>query len=138
VGCGVNIADVMDELGTALGTIPELRVFPYWADRVTPPAAVVAWPDPLTFDATMGRGLDRMTIPVIVMVGAFNSRTTRDAMAKYLAGSGDMSVKQAIERHHTNAYDSVRVRTAEVNSYTVGGTELLAATFDVDLIGTGA
>lgn len=54
----MNLAAVMDELGAALGTIPGLRVFPYWADRITPPAAVVGWPDPLTYDATMRRGSD--------------------------------------------------------------------------------
>jgi hypothetical protein len=46
----------MDDLGAALETIDGLRVFPYWADKIVPPAAIVGFPESLDFDETMGRG----------------------------------------------------------------------------------
>lgn len=132
------LSDVMDDLGTALGTIPGLRVFPYWADRVTPPAAVVAWPDPLTYDSAMARGADRAELSVLVMVGKVDARTARDNLARYVDGSGEYSVKAAIDGHEATAYDSARVDRAEFGVITVAGIEYLAATFYVDIIGTGS
>lgn len=134
----MNIADVMDDLGTALETIAGLRVFPYWADRITPPAAVVAWPDPLTYDSTFGRGSDRVELAVMVMVGKVDSRTARDKVAAYADGSGASSVKVAIESHTPTAYHSARVQRCEFGVVTVASVEYLAATFYIDLTGTGA
>lgn len=134
----MNLADVMDDLGSALETIPDLRVFPYWADRVTPPAAVVTWPDPLTYDLTMGRGSDRMEVPVIVMVGKVDARTTRDAAGVYADGSGTHSVKAAIEAFTATAYDTARVERAEFGVITINGVELLSITFFVDVVGDGS
>lgn len=133
----MNLADVMDELAAALGEIAGLRVFPYWADRVTPPAAVIAWPEPLTYDHTARRGSDRMTVPVIVLVGKVDSRTARDRLAAYADGAGDTSVKTVLERHTFTALDSLRVQQCEFSVMTVAGVEYLAGTFDVDIVGKG-
>jgi hypothetical protein len=135
----MDLAAVMDDIGTALETIEGLRVFPYWADRIVPPAAVVGWPDPLSYDATMTRGADEVEgIPVIVMVGKADQRSARDQVAAYANGSGARSVKAVIEAHAATAYDSARVARAEFGVISVGGVEYLAATFSVDLIGQGA
>jgi hypothetical protein len=134
----MNIADVMDEIGTALETIDGLRVFPYYADKVNPPAAVLAWPDPLTYDSTMARGSDEITLALIVLVGRFDARTTRDRLALYLDGSGGSSVKEALETATYTAFDSVRVASATVDSYTSAGIELLGAEFSLDITGRGA
>ena len=132
------LSAVMDDLGTALGTIDGLRVFPYWADRISPPAAVVAWPDPLTYDSTMRRGGDRAEIPVIVLVGKVDTRTSRDELAAYADGSGSSSVKARIEAHTPTAYDSARVTRCEFGVITVASVEYLAATFYIDITGPGA
>lgn len=134
----MNLGAVMDDLGTALETIDGLRVFPYWADRVQPPAAVVAWPDPLTYDAAMRRGGDQAEIPVIVMVGKVDTRTARDALSRYADGTGTHSVKVAVESHTPTAYGSARVTRVEFGVISVASTEYLAATFYLDIIGTGA
>lgn len=134
----MNIADVMDELGTALDTIDGLRVFPYWADRVTPPAAVVAWPDPVTYDETFGRGMDKITIHVFVIVGRFDARSTRDRLAKYLDGSGGDSIKATLDGGTYTSCDSVTVQQAVVDSYIVAGTEYLGSDFTLLIVGRGA
>lgn len=133
----MNLAGVMDDLGAALETIPGLRVFPYWTDRITPPAAIVGWPEPLTFDATYFRGSDRAEIPIYVAVGKVDARSARDTMARYADGAGSYSVKAAVEAHAATAYGSARVMRVEFDVLTVAAVDYLAATFVVDLTGKG-
>lgn len=133
----MKIADVMDELGVALSTIPGLRVVPYYADRISPPTAVVGWPDELVFDGAFGRGMDRVELPVFVMVGRVDARNARKALAGYVNGSGPGTVKQAIESGNYMACDSVRVQSATIEAVSVAGVEYLAAVFRVDIAGTG-
>lgn len=132
------LSAVMDDLGAALATIDGLRVFAYWADRITPPAAVVGWPDPLTYDSTLRRGSDAITVPIMVMVGRADARSSRDQLAAYADGAGASSVKAAIEAHPATAYDSARVVRAEFDAVVISGVDYLAATFFVDLIGKGS
>lgn len=134
----MNLGDVMDELSTALGTIEGLRPFPYSVRSITPPAAVVGWPDPYTYDTTMRRGLDRTTFPIYVVVGNVDARTSRDAISRYADGSGEASVKAVLEAAEFTACDSVRVQSCEFGTITVAGVEFLCATFQVDVIGEGA
>lgn len=134
----MNLGALMDDLGDALATLDGLRVSPYWADRIHPPAAVVGWPEPLTYDAAMARGADRLELPVIVLTGRVDQRTARDQLARYVDGSGPASVKAAIETHQPSAYHSARVLRAEFSVITVAAVEYLAATFTVEIIGSGA
>lgn len=134
----MDLAAVMDDLGAGLGAIPRLRVFPYWATSITPPAAVIGWPDPLDYDSTMARGADRLSLPLMVMVGAVDSRTSRDRVAAFANGTGEQSIKAALESHEPTAYDVCRVARCEFGVITVAGTEYLAATFTVDILAQGA
>ena len=134
----MNLAGVMDDLGAALAAVPDLRVFPYWTDRLTPPAAIVSWPDPLTYDTSFGRGSDRCEIPILIAVATSNARTARDQMARYADGSGTHSVKSAIEAHDATSYDTARVVRVEFGDVlTVASVDYLSATFYVDLTGKG-
>ena len=132
----MNLGAVMDDLAAALGGIDDLRVYPYWVDRVTPPAAVVAWPDPLEYDATQRRGSDRFTVPVVVLSGRVDARSSRDRVAAYADGSGPRSVKAVVEAHTPTAYDTATVTRCEFGVHTVAGVEYLAATFDIDITGS--
>lgn len=134
----MDLGAVMDDLGTALATIDGLRVFPYWADRITPPAAVIGWPEPITYDSTMVRGADQIELPLMVLVGKVDSRTSRDTVSAYADGSGARSVKTVIEAHSPTSYDSCRVTRCEFGVITVAAVEYLAATFYLDIIGSGA
>lgn len=134
----VLLNNVMDDLGRALETIPGLRVFPYWTRSIHPPAAIVGWPDPLNYDATMGRGSDRCEIPVMIAVGNVDSRSARDVLAAYMAGSGANSIKTVLEAHLPGSYDSCRVTRVDVAVMTINSVDYLSATFRVDIIGKGA
>lgn len=133
----MDIGNVMDELGAAVDTIAGVRVFPYWADKVTPPAAIVSWPD-IDFDTTYARGADRLTVPLWLVVGKVVARTARNDLAKYLAGAGASSVKAVIEAHSTAVWHSVRVTKATVTVIPVAGNDYLGAEFEVDIIGSGS
>lgn len=133
----MDLAAVMDDLGTALEMVAGLRVSPYWADRVTPPFAIVEFPEKIDYDATMVRGGDQMTVKILVGVARVDARTGRDALAAYADGSGALSVKAAIEAHAPTAYGSVRVQSAVFGVVSVAGVDFLAATFTADIIGIG-
>lgn len=137
----MQIAAVMDRLGDALKTISGLRVFPYYAPRITPPAALVGWPDTYEFDSTLARGADRLVLPVTVVVGKADERSARDLLTKYADGTGSSSVKQAIEQHNPAsgaAWDSARVMTVEFHTVAIASVSYLAATFHTEVIGRGA
>jgi hypothetical protein len=133
----VDLAAVMDELGAALEPTG-LRIAPYWADRINPPAALVELPETLTFDAAMRRGGDRIELLVTVAVSKADARTARDHLAPYCDGSGARSVKAAIESHTPTSYDSARVMSAEFGVVVFNAVDYLAARFSVDIIGRGA
>lgn len=133
VGGRVNVSAVMDELATALSTIDGLRVFAYFPDRIVPPAAVVDFPE-LDYDATFGRGADRASFSVYVLVSPVDARSTRDRLLAW-----PPLVKAAIEAHSPTAYGSARVTRVSFNhSLPVAGVEYAAASFSVDVFGPGS
>jgi hypothetical protein len=134
----VKLEDVMDEVAARLATIEGLRVFAYPTDSVAPPAAVVSFPENITFDETYGRGMDRMTLPVVVAVGKPYARSTRPLLAAYCNGSGPASVKAALEAGDYASCDVVRVTGIDFDVVTIAGTDYMAALFDLDIAGAGA
>lgn len=133
----MRMADVMDEVGAALQGIEGLRVYPFTVDRITPPAAIVTWPETIDYDAAMTRGGDRMSLSVLVLVSRVDARSARDLLAAYLDGAGPRSVKAAVEARTSTAYDSARVVSATPGGATSGGQDYLGAVFELDIIGKG-
>lgn len=136
----MNLADVMDAVAERLSVIDGLagRVFAYPPAAVTPPAAVVSYPDEYTFDATYGRGMDRMTLPVALVVGRPTDRSTRDRLAGYCDGSGVSSVKAALESGAYSVMDTLRVVSVSIDAVSIGGVEYAAALFELDITGPGS
>jgi hypothetical protein len=153
----VNLDDVTADLGQALTYVPEvldeddpeivvtpargiegLRIFPYWPDRISPPTAIVQWPETIDFDSTMVRGGDSGAFLVTILVAKTDARAAQKAIAPYCSGSGSKSVKEAIESYEPTAYDSARVKSLEFAIFTIASTDYLAASFDIHIIGSGA
>lgn len=134
----MDVGAVMDDLGDALSAIDGLRIYPYWADSIQPPAAIVEFPEALDYDRTLRRGSDDFSVPVVVMVARRDGRSSRDRLAKFAAGSGTDSVKAAIEAHTPTTYHSARVERVRFDTAQVAGVDYLAATFTVHLIGPGS
>src|SRR5690606_41488359 len=94
----MDLSAVMDELGDRLATISGLRVHRWPPDNITPPAAIVSYPDSYEFDSTYSRGMDRVEVPVAVAVGKVSERAARARLSGYIAGTGPASVKHVLER----------------------------------------
>lgn len=133
------VADVMDQLGKALESVVSLRgrVLYYPPAKITPPAAIIAFPDSVDFDQTYGRGMDRITIPVIVVAGNVSVRAARDRIVAFCNGSGSKSVKTALDGGTYTACDTVTVNSAELDIFTMSGIDYISATFEVDVTGSG-
>jgi len=134
----MDLAAVMDAIGDRLDTIDGLRVHNYPVGSVTPPAAVVSYPEDYTYDGTYGRGMDRMTLPVVLVVGKASERTARDRLAIYVNGSGASSVKAVLESGAYTAFDEVRVMSADFDVVRIAATDYIAAVFDLDIAGQGS
>lgn len=129
--------DVMGALGDGLRTIQGLRVYPYTEARVMPPAGMVTLPRTYAFDATFDRGSDDLTIPIVIFVGRVDAESSHRALCAYVDGAGSYSVKEAIEKYDTDAYDVAHVIDAQFLVMTVASVELLTATFRVRVVGRG-
>lgn len=135
----MNVAAVMDELAAELDTIAGLRVFAYPPDKIDPPAAIIGYPETITYDTSMGRGTDMIEFPIFVMVGRLTDRTARDKLAPYLAGSGSASIKGVLRAALPFvAMASVNVVSATIEVVTMAGLDYLTAVFTVNVYGPGA
>jgi hypothetical protein len=132
----MDLDAVMQEVADRLDTITGLRVDGYPAGSVTPPAAVLSYPE-VTYDETMRRGMDRYVLPVWVLVGKVSDRAARATIAPYLDGGGPKSVKTVLEADPYDSLDSVRVQRADPDVVSVGGVEYLAYQFTLDIAGPG-
>jgi len=131
----LDLPATLSGLGARLSLLSGLRVYNYPPDKVAPPAAIVGLPSQVDYDATMGRGLDRMVIPIIVLVGKVSDRASRAAIAAYVSGTGASSIKATIEGDSTLAgvVDSVAVTTARIDVVTMNGIDYMGAEFDAEV-----
>jgi hypothetical protein len=135
----MNLADVMDEVGTRLDTITGLRVHAFPPDRLSPPAGWVGYPEGYEFDKTYGRGMDRINnLPAVVAVAKVNDRGARDLVGQYVNGSGAKSVKAVLESGTYTAFHTIRVASVNFDVLTVAGDDYLAALFMIDIAGQGS
>lgn len=134
----MRLADVMDEIATRLRSISGLRVWDWPAGSISPPAAVVSYPDSYKPHATYARGADQMTIPVIVLVGRASERSARDQLSEYVDGSGARSLIAVLESGSYTAFDTLTVSNIDFDVVRMGETDYLAALFACDIVGSGA
>lgn len=92
----VRLGDLMDAIAGKVSTSATKRVYAWPVDTIAPPCAVVGYSDePLEFDLTMGRGSDRLTIPLYFIVDKVVTRTARDRLADILTGAA--GIKNTID-----------------------------------------
>ena len=134
------LSDVMDEVAARLETIKDLRTYGFSPDSITPPAVVVTYPDSYTYDGTYQRGMDRMVLQLVAVVGRASDRSSRDLLSIYVDGDGPSSFKRVLESKDLPAYTafhSLRVTGAEFDVVTIAGVDYVAALFDLDIVGSG-
>lgn len=133
-----TISSIRDALQLALDAIDGLRAVDVVTDSVSPPVAIVGFPDRVEYDVTMRRGSDRYIIPIRLYVGRASERSAQNRLDAYLAASGAYSVKAAIEDDPTlgGACQTCRVTEASgYGIYEVGGVNYLGTQYMVEVIG---
>lgn len=135
----MNLWDVMVEISTRLGQVEGLRAFPFRPNRITPPAAFPDLPDGIDYDRAYDRGMDQFTIPVNVLVGKVSDRASHEQILDYV-GKGPRSFKSCLDSKGPGDYascDDVHVRRVQFAVFEIAGSDYLAASFDVDVTGSG-
>lgn len=129
-------SEVRDGLKKNLQEIDGLRVYDLVPDNPQPPSAIIGQLD-LVFDLNNARGLDQANIDVLVIVQRFSERTGQDKLDKYLSGSGDYSIKAAIEADKTldGSVDTLRVTSAQSGVYQAADIEYLSYRYQVTVWG---
>ena len=127
---------VRNGLKDNLETIPGLRVYELIPSPAVAPAAIVGQLD-FTFDLNNSRGLDQANLDVVVLVQRLAQKSAQNDLDKYLQGSGDYSIKAAIESDLTlgGACSTLRVTSAQAGSYTSGDIDFLSYRYSLTVWG---
>jgi hypothetical protein len=127
----LDLSAIMDGLGAAITASGLARnVYSWPTSTVVEPCALVDYPSRIDLSATMGRGSDHVTLPVLFLVGQTFSRESRDALSDVIAGGAD--IVAAIEGAH--AWGDVAVSETAVTAVVVGGIEYLGLKLTVDVV----
>ena len=131
-----NVPGVRDAIKNNLQTITNLRVYDLIPDVIVPPCAVVGQLD-FTFDIDNARGLDQASVDIYVIVQRISERTGQDKLDLLLAGSGNGSIKTALESDRTlgGLVDTLRVISAESGTYTSGEQSFLSYRYNLTIWG---
>ncbi len=130
-----TLPEIVDGIANRLATIEGLRVVES-AEQIAPPAALVRLPLNINFDQTFGRGADALEFGVIILAGPLLSRGATELLAKFLDPHTDpWSVKATLERDPSlgGLVDDCAVPKATTVTFTVAGTEYLAANFTLSI-----
>jgi hypothetical protein len=119
-----------------LESIPGMRIYELIPTPAVAPAAIVGQLD-FTFDLNNARGLDQANLDVVVLVQRFSERAGQNDLDKYLQGSGEYSIKAAIESDLTlgGACNTLRVTSAQAGSYSSGDIEFLSYRYNLTVWG---
>lgn len=136
----MDLAAIMDQLaGVTLTGLPVSSRYAWPQESILPPAWIIGY-DNIEYDLTMGRGADTVTIPCYYVVGSVTTKSARDQLS--LAIGGAFAIKEAIEaiaslngRGGSPVADSTWVKTCSPDTITIGAVPMLAARFDVEVVG---
>lgn len=125
-----------------LGAIPEagtIRAFPTPPESAPAPFACCGSPETSTLRLTsnvLGNGLTRITLPIMVAVAGVSDRNVWPALLQYVSTTGPASVVNALETpDEYEAFDTLQVIGWETATLTMADVQLLAVTFNVDIVG---
>ena len=131
-----NVPGVRDALKANLQTITSMRVYDQIPDVIVPPCAVVGQLD-FTFDIDNQRGLDQASVDVYVIVQRISERSGQEKLDLLLAGSGNGSIKTALESDRSlgGLVNTLRVISAESGTYQTGDQTFLSYRYNLTIWG---
>ena len=127
------MSEIRAGIATNLATIPGLRTSATIPDDPKPPIAIVS-PESISFDTSMGRGLDTYQFTVLCIVGRVSERTAQNKLDTYCNPTGASSVKTAIEQNRTLSGACNDLRVVDLRNYgdlVIADITYLAAEFRV-------
>ena len=127
------VSELRDGLKANLATITGLRTTDTVPDNPSPPIAIVL-PQSVKYDDTFQRGMNTYTFSVIVIVNRVSERTGQNSLDAYVSGTGNSSVKRAIESDKTLNGKAFDVRVTDLRNYgdiTIGEINYFSAEFVV-------
>jgi len=121
------------------------QISPYALSSPTPPILYVTLGDPaVEYDVTAQRGADHWTFLIVGMAGAVDDIPSQMRLDRWLASSGRLSVKAAIETDRTlglgsDVVNGLRVTTGSADQILTreGGGGLLTRVWTVQLYARG-
>jgi len=130
----MNLASLMQEIATRLGTVPGLRIHAQPPKTITPPAAIVSYPESVQYDQTYGRGMTRVeALKVWLVVGIVTDRAGRDSLSEYVSDEGEKSIKLCLEDYEGETWDDLTVASVEFDVVTIAGVDYMAAGLTINL-----
>jgi hypothetical protein len=132
----IQISKVRDAIGKNIESISGIRIYDTIPDVVVPPCAVVGQLD-FTFDVDNARGLDQASVDVYVIVQRISERAGQDKLDQLLGGTGNKSIKTAIESDRTlgGLVNTLRVISAESGTYQTGDQTFLSYRYNLTIWG---
>ena len=129
------LSDIRAAMGTALATVPNLRVRELIPSLVTPPMAVVI-PTNIEYDLNAANGLHRYTFTVTVFVVKADDRAAQLRVDPFVAPTGTGSIKGALEADRTLGGVVNTLRVTNVSNYSsqdANDVLFLAVDFEVEV-----
>lgn len=139
----MDIELVRQGLADAADAIDELHCFGYVPDSIPEPCFYPLGPE-TDFDRTFQRGMDEIYMDCMLLVSRAEDKAGQQALDRFLAGSGEYSLKAALEGTPGVAqtlggacHDVHVVNQRGYRMYKVGATDFYGAKIRTHIIGPG-
>jgi hypothetical protein len=134
----MNLTDVMEEIADKLRMFTGLNVFDYPCDEVTPPAAILSYPESIDYDQTYDEGTVQFSGMTLYMVtDRADSKSARIQMSHWTNTSGPQSIKRFLDTENYTSCDAVHLGNATFDVMRVAGIDYLVGIFTFDVQGDG-
>lgn len=127
------VSDLKAGLATNLATITGMRSSAQVPEQPQPPVAIITL-NTINYDTTFGRGMDEYLFTVTVVVSRADGRNAQNLLDQYVAKTGTLSVKSAIELDRSLGGYANDCRVTGLSTYgnlTIGETNYLAGEWSV-------
>ena len=128
-----DIQAIWDRIAVNLATISGLRTSANIPDLVNPPVAVLSL-EQIAYDGAFNQGLTTLEFTIFVVVSRADERTAQRKLNQFVAPTGALSIKSAVEsdRRLNNLVADLRVRSVtNIGSLQLDDQEYMAAEFAV-------
>lgn len=131
----MDFAAAMDEIAERLETIDGLNRFED-EEELTPPGFYLSYPEKLDPHGTYHRGMARMNLQLMILVGPPGGRQTLELLRVW-ANDGPTGVLHVLESGTYTAFHDITVTEISFDAVEKSGIKYAAVFFDLDVAGSG-